>query len=46
MYRLHFLVVGLLVVLFLTACNTTAPASTMAQPAGTSPEITVYKSPT
>lgn len=46
MYKLHFLVVGLLAALFLAACGMTASTSPAAQPAGASPEITVYKSPT
>ncbi len=46
MWRLLFLVMGLLGVLLLAACGGAAPASTPAQPAGSSPEITVYKAPT
>lgn len=46
MLRLLFLAGGLLVMVLLTACGATAPTSTLAQPAGASPEITVYKSPT
>lgn len=46
MWRLLFLVMGLLAVLLLAACGGTAPATTLAQPEDSSPEITIYKSPT
>lgn len=46
MWRLFFLLIGLLVVLLLAGCGEAAPASTPARSADSAPEITIYKSPT
>lgn len=46
MRQLFFLMIGLLALLMLAACGGAAPTATPAQPAASSPEMTIYKSPT